>query len=217
MKIFVVPGYGLPKDVSIDPKYNEYLNVVFERISKFSSLSPKTKITIIFTGGNTDLDKPFNRTESGEMIKLFKKIGGHQIKNWNIKKEQKSLSTLENLVYVNKMLESEKISGNITIFCERSRSTRIEKVAREIFKNFTITPVDLLSEEQKGSALIKKKEKVALDYSLRALKDKESFKKYRKVFEDKIKILRGVPEGKREEALKQWWRDTIIKAEQQFQ
>ena len=205
MKVFIVPGYGTPENIYKDSVYKKYLSLVFKEILDFSLKYSKTRITVIFSGGNTDFNKPFKRTESVEMIKLFKKIGGKRIDNWKIKKEQKSLSSLENLIYSRQIINKiKKISGKITIFCERTRVARMRITANKILKNVVIIPVDLLTKKQLESfSFIKEKEKAVLEYSIWALKSRNNLKKYRKIFIDKFKILRKAPKEKREEVLKQ--------------
>jgi len=71
--IFLVFGYGIPKNILKDENYNFYLKIVFNRIYDITSKSKSKKTLIICSGGKTDMFKPYKRTEADEMIRLLKK------------------------------------------------------------------------------------------------------------------------------------------------
>lgn len=72
--IFLVFGYGIPKDILKDENYNFYLKMVFNQIYNLVIEKNIDNPVIICSGGKTDMYKPYKRTESTEMTKLFKSI-----------------------------------------------------------------------------------------------------------------------------------------------
>jgi len=61
--IFIIPGYGIPKDILKDEPYRKYLGLVFNHIYQICLNKDENKPVIIFCGGNTDIFKPYTRTE----------------------------------------------------------------------------------------------------------------------------------------------------------
>jgi hypothetical protein len=173
-------------------------------------MHPGIKVTIIFSGGNSGLDKPYKRTEAQEMTKLFKKIYSGN-KRWKIRLEKKSLSSLENQVFSKKIVEKIKdINGNISIFSDSSRVTRAKGTAKLIFGKVSIIPINLSSKiEHENQKLIAKKEKMALQVALWSLKSKANFDKSHKIYVDKFKMLRTAPKNRRKEAEIEWWKKSV--------
>ena len=56
-------------------------------------------------------------------------------KSWQYKLENKSLSTMENILFANKIIENTKIDKNIFIFVEQTRVLKIKTLAKKIIKN----------------------------------------------------------------------------------
>jgi hypothetical protein len=172
---------------------------------------------IIFCGGKTDVFKPYKRNEADEMKKFFiylikqKQFLKQITKNWDFVSEKISLSTLENLIESKKIIVKRKISkANIFIFCEQTRGNRIKIIAKKVFDknhNAQIIPIDfdISSNRYLPINFIAKKEKAELKHSLWALKNKNNFKKYHKIFEEKIKYLRSTGTKNHAESVKKWW------------
>lgn len=72
--IFLVFGYGVPKNILKDENYNFYLKIVFNKIYDLVVKNKIYKPITICCGGETDMFKPYKRTEADEMIKLFKTL-----------------------------------------------------------------------------------------------------------------------------------------------
>ncbi len=122
--IFIINGYGVPKDIFKDDNYHFYLNMVFNQIWWFDRAHHDKKenvtlslskggnnVLIIFSGGKTDCFPPYRRTEAGEMKKLFLHIMNRDsvketTKHWTIVTQTKSLTTVENLVYGRELIYS---------------------------------------------------------------------------------------------------------------
>ena len=102
--IFLVFGYGIPKNILKDENYNFYLKTVFNKIYGVVTKDTYTKPLIIFCGGKTDIFKPYKRNEAEEMRKFFTAMINQRpflksiTKNWLFIVEKESLSTLENLI-----------------------------------------------------------------------------------------------------------------------
>lgn len=215
--IFLIFGYGIPKNIFEDENYNTYLKLVFNRIYDTVEKN-KTNPIIICSGGKTDLFKPYNRTEAGETIKFLKNLSNKKsliksTRNWIFQPETKSLSTLENFLNSEKILKDKKIQkANITIFCEKTREKRIKKLAEKILNQnhkIKIIAIDFDTSDNRylDSKFILKKEKTELKHALWALKSKKNLEQHHKLFEEKFKYLRS-SQGKN---LKKWWAEKIKK------
>lgn len=219
-QLFIISGYGVPKNIFHDENYNFYLKMAFNKIY---DLTDKTdQQVIIFCGGNTDLYKPYKRTEAEEMKKFFiklikiKTIIKKLTNNWSLEVENKSLSTLENLLNTKKLISKYKVN-KLTIICEQTRKKRISLIAKHIFtdKKVTVLPIDfdLSANRYLPKEFLDKKEKAEIKHSLWALKSPHNLKKHHSIFVDKIKYLRKAGPNLQVEELKKWWEKklTLVK------
>ena len=218
--IFLVFGYGIPKNILKDENYNFYLKTVFNRIYEITLKSKSKKVLIICSGGKTDMFKPYRRTEADEMIRLLKKISKRPFlkkitRNWLFIPERKSLSTLENLLNCWEIIRKQSIrKANLYIFCEQTREKRIKILAKKILNknyNFLVIPIDFDVSANRYLPIdfIAKKEKVELKYALWALQSPKNLKKYRKVFAERIEYLRKAGPKRDAEAIKKWWEQKL--------
>ncbi|MFH0929992.1 MAG: ElyC/SanA/YdcF family protein [Candidatus Moraniibacteriota bacterium] len=215
--VFIVFGYGVPKNILKDEKYNFYLKIVFNKIYSTVLKNDISRPIIIFCGGNTDGFKPYKRTEADEMIKFFSKLIKDSpslksiTKNWTLISENKSLSTLENLINSKKILSKSNIKkANIFIFCEQTRENRIKALARKIFDknyNLQIEPIDfdVSANRYLPTEYLAKKENAELKHSLWALKSQENLKKHHKMFEEKFEYFRKAGPKTHADTIKKWW------------
>ncbi|MDD3006946.1 MAG: hypothetical protein PHX30_05220 [Candidatus Pacebacteria bacterium] len=107
--IFLILGYGIPKDIFEDLEYRSYLAVAFNNIFEYARGHEEEKIHIIFCGGKTDMLAPYKRSEAGEMKKYFeylekRKFVKKQTRTWKTYCDMTSLSTLENLLNAQKII-----------------------------------------------------------------------------------------------------------------
>lgn len=229
-KIFLVFGYGIPKDITKNENYGLYLKQVFNRIfdlnqvarstgaiSKTGKLKTAGKPLVIFCGGKTDMYKPYQRSEADEMVRFLKTqiklkpFLKNIIQSWKIITEKNSLSTLENLLNSKKILQKLKIrAAEIFIFCEQSRQGRIKKVAAKIFntKNkIKIIPIDFDTSANRyiDQSFLVKKEQMELKHMLWALKSPANLKKHHQVFAEKISFLRKAGPKAHGPAIIRWW------------
>lgn len=216
-QIFLVPGYGVPKDITRDGNYGRYLGLVFNKIY---DLAAEKEARIIFSGGPTDCFKPYRRTEAGEMLKMFKRqVGASFLKKatarWCLAEERKAISTLENLLNAKKFFRNNKAA--VFVFCEETRQDRVRKLVKKIFGRLPvkIVPVDFdaSANRYRGDNYLSEKETLALKVDLWGLKSRKNLHKHHLAHEERLAILRRAPENKRGEALNEWWKKwmTVIK------
>ena len=215
--VFLVFGYGVPRDILKDENYNFYLKMVFNKIYGFVVKNKIDKPIIITCGGETDMLKPYKRTEADEMIKLFSAFIKERpflkpvTKNWLFIPENKSLSTLENLLNSDKIIQKRKVKkANFFIFCEQTRENRIKVLAKKILDknyNFLVVPIDFDVSANRYLPIeyLAKKESAELKHSLWALQSPENIKKHHEVFEEKIVYFRKVGRKAHVSAVKDWW------------
>ncbi|MBU0545659.1 hypothetical protein KKA13_00180 [Patescibacteria group bacterium] len=215
--VFLVFGYGVPKDILKDENYNFYLKMVFNKIYDFVVKNNIEKPIIIFCGGETDVLKPYKRNEADEMIKFFTTLINERpflkslTRNWLFISEKDSLSTLENLINSKKIVIKRKIKkANFYVFCEQTRERRIKVLAKKIFDknyNFLVVPIDFDVSANRYLPIdyLAKKESAELKHSLWALQSPENLKKHHKVFEEKFEYFRKVGHKAHVNAVKEWW------------
>lgn len=225
--IFLILGYGIPKDILKDENYNFYLKMVFNKIYAYETESKDANPFIICCGGGSDMFEPYQRNEADEMARFLaafikdKPVLEPITKNWQFISEKESLSTLENLINSKKIIQQKKIKkANVIIFCEQIRSKRIKTIAKKIFSQsyrVQVVPIDfdISSNRYLPPDFINKKEKAELKHSLWALQSPKNFKKYHKVFEEKIEYLRKAGPSIHVEAVKRWWEQKLEELEDQ--
>lgn len=222
--IFLIFGYGIPKNILKDENYNFYLKMVFNRIYDITTKSNITNPIIICTGGETDMYKPYERTEAEEMIRLLEKLATRPFlkkvtKNWQFIPEKKSLSSLENLLYGAEIIKKKNIKKpKVFIFCEQTREKIIKILANKILNNnysIKVIPIDfdISPNRYVDPKFLLEKEQVYLKHSLRAFKSPENLKKFRKIFEEKIEFLRQAGPGDHTRAVKEWWEQKLKELE----
>lgn len=214
---FLIFGYGIPKDILKDETYSLYLTPVFNHI--YSTVTEKqiTNPLIITCGGKTDMQKPYIRSEAGEMIRFFRHLISERpylkpiTKHWKWLAESTSLSTLENILNSKKILDKlGVVGGPITIFCETTRAKRVQTVAKKVFgakQPIRVVPIDFdLSEHRYlGAEYIHRKESRETQHSLWALKSPENLKKHHTLFQKKFDYLRQRGTKAHTAAIKEWW------------
>ncbi len=199
--IFLIFGYGVPKNILTDENYNPYLRMVFNKIYDFTIQKNIAHPLIICSGGQTDLFRPYRRTEAEEMIRFFQNLIKRPdlkpiTKGWSFIPEKTSFSTLENLLNCRAILTKKRITiAHLYIFCEQTRRRRIRTLAQKLFaKNFhlQVIPVDFDTspDRYQSPEFLAKKEKLILHYDLWALKNPANFRQYHRTFADKFTTLR---------------------------
>ncbi|KKQ40639.1 MAG: hypothetical protein US58_C0014G0001 [Candidatus Magasanikbacteria bacterium GW2011_GWA2_37_8] len=178
-KIFVVVGYGVPKNIMIDDNYNRYLGTIFNKIY---DVTASNTAVILFCGGKTDCYPPYKRTEAEEMVRLFKSFADRgfvkaKTIKWKYIKEKRSVCRLENFLYAYEYIIKNKIKNPaVTIFCEYTRQKRAMELVKKIFKGYKIRlePIDfdLSYNRYLDKKFINEKETRQMKRALLALRDK---------------------------------------------
>lgn len=222
--VFLVFGYGIPRNILKDENYNFYLKMVFNNIYDFVVKKDIKNPIIICSGGKTDMFKPYKRTEAEEMIRLLKNLSKRPFlksitKNWLFISEKKSLSTLENFLHCQQLIKKRDIKkANFYIFCEQTRAKRVKILAKKILdrnNNYRVVPIDfdVSANRYLPEGYLTKKESAELKHSLWALRNPDNLKKHHKIFVEKIEYLRKAGSKVHAEAVKEWWEQKLQKLE----
>ncbi len=196
MKIFLICGYGIPKDIHEDQNYLTYLNSVFNKIYQNSV---GEAAAIIPCGGSTSCEPPYLGTEAEAITEYFSELKNREyvkerMSAWQIYPETESLSSLENLLFAKKIIEEKSLTGFITIFCEFTRLKRIKKTAEKIFVGFDFVveaiDFDFSKNRYRDPVIIKEKEDLAEQEALWTLEDPERIVKHHELFEKKFAFFR---------------------------
>lgn len=214
--IFIICGYGVPKDILHDNNYNIYLHIAFNQIYNFTQVKKIHNPIIIFSGGQTDCFKPYRRQESVLMNLFFKKWSQRMqlktlTKDWQILLENKSLSTLENLLFSKSLLKSKKIKkGIIYIIHEQTHNRRLKILATKIFSSGFKTfywPIDfdISANRYLGEDFLSKKEAKTLNHDLWSMQSKDNLIKHHNLYQKKLIFLRQAQSAKHTDSVKKWW------------
>lgn len=195
MSIFIVCGYGVPENIETDQNYLTYLAIVFNTIY---ARAASAEATIIPAGGATNCTPPFEGTEAEAIGAYLGKLARRaevvtNTKSWNIALEDRSLSTLENLLFAKERIEELGLFGPVTIFCEATREMKVQTLGDAIFDepvDVIVVDFDLSSNRYLDPALIEKKERLATEEGLRSINDPEVLKAHHAFFENKLTFLR---------------------------
>ena len=211
MRAYLIPGYGIPKDIEADDNYRRYLGVIFNSI--LSDQERGGGALIIFSGGRSDCFKPYKRTEAAEMKRLFTKWSLRPFcrtmtKNWKYAVENRSLSTLDNFLFSKDIIRSYRVQ-DVAIFCEMTRAKRVAQLARRILKGIRarVVPIDfdLSSNRYLDKDFLKNKEQAVAKIEDRSLRDPKILMRYRRAMTEKIQYLRRLGNKNQAASIKKWW------------
>lgn len=205
MDFYLICGYGVPKDIQTDDNYRRYLGIVFNTIYAQSAGKPAM---IICAGGKTDLQKPYKRSEAGEIARFLKPLMRGQ--DWKLAQEARSLSTVENMLYAQqKLVRATSQGGCMMVFCEATRVARVKALAKQMFRGMRVTvyPVDfdLSPNRYLDPAFIAEKERKTLKVERWALRDPKYLRIYRNKLEDRIAHFRRAGTKRHIQEIKKWW------------
>ncbi|MFA5185579.1 MAG: ElyC/SanA/YdcF family protein [Patescibacteria group bacterium] len=214
---FLVLGYGIPKNILKDENYGFYLKSVFNKIFDWCSTQSQWDPIIIFSGGKTDMFRPYRRTEAREMIRSFSSLTQRpavkaRVKGWSLIPETRSFSTLDNLIYTAEIRRSQKQNKTkIMVFGEQTRHKRILTLAKKVFGQATVVPIDFDQSANRylDPVFIKHKESEVMKFDLWALENPSNLKEHRALFKKKFAFLRKAGPEKHVDAVKQWWEQEL--------
>jgi hypothetical protein len=215
--IFIISGYGIPKDILKDEPYRKYLGFTFNKIYQICLDKKDKEPIIIFTGGPSDVFKPYKRTEAQEMKKLFLNYAKRDFvrkhtKTWKYKTENKSLCTIENIIYSDSLVKNIRGKKFFYLFCEYTRRNKVKTFAKKIIKkNFKVIDLDfdLSANRYLEPEFLHKKESFSVKYELKTLTDQKFKKQFHKTLEDRLDFFRKQGPKKHRKAIEEWWKTTL--------
>lgn len=196
MPIFLLCGYGVPQDIRTDTHYPTYLRLAFNHMYE---LAANQAATIIPCGGPTNCVPPYQGTDAEVMRTFLKDFMGReatkqQTAQWTLHPEEASLSTLENLLFAQRIIEEEGLTGPITIFCEKTREQKLITFAKGIFPNHETRvyaiDFDVSKNRYLDSGLLQEKEAKSTQEGLWTLQSPERLANHHAFFEKKFAFLR---------------------------
>lgn len=194
MNTFIICGYGIPSDIASDINYTTYLHTVFNQIFEQARNHPAL---IIPCGGPTACEEPFDRTEAHIIAQYLESLKNRsetaeQTAQWDIVEENRSLSTLENLLFAKEIVDQKEASGSVTIFCEKLRTKRVRTIGENVFSTCTVQGIDFDISKNRYLApeVIANKEQAAITESLWTLEDPARLSKHHELYEAKFAFFR---------------------------
>ena len=221
-QVYIILGYGIPRNILKDGNYQYYLRGVFNSIYDDTVTRQAVRPIIIFCGGKSDIFKPYRRTEAAEMMRAFRALMAKPVlrkatRNWKLVPEPRSISTLENLLYARGILRSMKTNTQqATIYCEQTRVSRIVKLARKIFSksikaNVKAIDFDTSNNRYLDLRFLTDKEHKSLRHDLWALRNDNNMKQHHEFFVRKLVIFRKAGPGRHVATIRKWWEDEMKK------
>lgn len=215
MKVFIIPGYGIPESLERDQNYVTYLHVAFNRISESAH---GENALIIPCGGPTNCTAPYEGTEAAMIGEYMQKLIDHaemgdRCNAWTMKLEDQSLSTLENLVFAKHMIDEAESVESMTVFCEATRRDRVLKLSEVIFGSSTQKAIESIDFDTSANryldpAIIERKEQLELEGSLWVLQQPDRLVQHHQLFERKFALLRSLQSAgmSHVDAVAEWYR-----------
>lgn len=218
--LYLILGYGVPKNIFQDQHYATYLNTGFNRIYD-DAVRKNVKPVIMFSGGKTDCFKPYHRSEAGEMAKLFRSLMRRAsvkaaTRSWKVLTEMRSLSTIENLLNAKSLAAQKHIPPQrLHLFCEKIREGNTKKLARKVFirpwkVEFCPVDFDVSLNRYSDPKFLKKKERRSLKLELWAFQSPKHLQQHHQLMQEKVDFLRKTKPEERAAALKTWWEKKFI-------
>lgn len=213
----LVSGYGVPKNILKDGNYEIYLRTVFNRLVELCQVEHLKTLAIVFTGGKTDMFKPYQRSEAEEMIKAFRVLMErpsvkHLVGGWKLIAEARALSSLDNALYAKELCDKRGLALPLVIFAEQTRVERVKRITKTVFgKKTKVQPIDFDQSANRyvSTDLLEKREHEGMKLDAWALKSQENLKRHRALYKQKIAFLRGEGPAQHVEALQTWWNQQI--------
>lgn len=220
-RLFAIFGYGVPRNIMKDENYSRYLSFCFNKIYDLAD----SDSIIVFSGGLTDCHPPYQRTEAEEMKRLFenlrkRKFVKEKTRNWKLKAERRSISSLENVLYLSDYLQKNKINhAEVYVFCETTRGKRIKAFFRVVHgenkhlkqTKFMVMSVDfdLSLNRYLDRKFLEEKERKTLLAELKAMRSKKNFVEYKRRHQKKLEFFRKNNYVNDPRLVEEWWRKNL--------
>jgi hypothetical protein len=208
-QVFIVPGYGVPKDILRDLNMTLYLRGVANYIFDRTAGDAKPPV-VIFSGGPTDMWKPYKRTEAAEMYRWMKtaiksRDFRKEMKRWKIRLEVKSISTLEKVIFLSKMKQA---GMRVTVFSEFTRAPHWERLLAKGRIPAKVISIDFdASANRYRVPQLQEKEQAIIRFDLWALRSQQNLRKHRQFFQKRLEYLRQAGPKNHVEAVHRFWKD----------
>lgn len=216
MKVFLVPGYGIPENIETDKNYQTYLSIVFNRIYAMAADRP---CVIMPCGGPTSTFPPFDVTESSLLFAYFRNLmsRGATVKGtqeWRFVLEDASLSTLDNFVFASELLR--QISGvtRVHVFSEATRVLHVRTLVKKLFDESWRSRVEAIDFDTspiryRSASHIRLKAKAEAETSLWALSDPDNLRRQRELLRRKFDLIRDLVRkgASHDEAIAAWYKN----------
>ena len=218
--VYLIFGYGIPRDILRDAAYRAYLGGVLGFISRDVVRRRVRQPVVIASGGRTDCFAPYRRYEGVELLRGFRALAvrppvAPATRSWRLLTERTALSTLENITGSRDVLRRRGIKpGSITMFCEPPRSRRVRAAGRQVFGRIPLrvvaVPFPAPTEPSQNRRAIAAKERRAIAYDRWALRSPANFRRYHARYRRKLEFMRqmGPKHGHPQltgPALRGWW------------
>ncbi len=218
--VYLIFGYGIPRDIVRDPAYRQYLGGVFAGILRDVLRRRVRQPVVIASGGRTDCFVPYRRYEGAELLRGFRALAQRPsvapvTRSWRMLTERTALSTLENITGSRDVLRRHRIRPTaITMFCEPTRSRRVRTIGRKVFPRVRLRvmaiPFPVPTEPVSNRHAVAAKERRAIAYDRWALRSPANFRRYHALYQRKMRFMRqlGPKDGHPQftgPAIRQWW------------
>lgn len=220
-EIFLIPGYGVPRDMATDGNYPRYLGLVFNFL--FSEARRGVIGTVVMSGGASDMTAPYRRTEAGEMAKVMKAWATRAecreaFRGWRWQKETKAILSVENLVLTKEWCDQQGLSGGrLTLFVEATRAARLSRLARLVFAGWTVRVVpvdfDLSANRYVEEAFLHRREATAWRWEARACRDASFRRELHTLARRRLTKLREAGDTAHVHAVRAWWEEQLKRLE----
>lgn len=219
--VFIIVGYGIPKDILQDENYQIYLKVAFNNV--WNQTTSEDRPLILMCGGPTDMYEPYERTEADEMIRAFRVLMDRdavreRTANWELSAEDRSLSTLENLLFAREILHERGITdAQVTIIGEETRAKRLIETEKQVLSEFEVDVITIDFDQSLNRYLdpefLAKKEALVAKADALALQDPVKLQQLHELYEEKLTFLRERGPEKHAEAVRDWWQKKLAEFE----
>jgi hypothetical protein len=211
--LYLIPGYGVPRDMAADGSYQRYLGFVFNYL--FAEAQRGVAGTVVMSGGATDMLPPCRRTEAGEMAVVLKAWAARPecrraLKGWHWQREDKAILTVENLLNTQAWAARQGwSSARLTIFVEATRAARVRRLARLVFPGWTarVVPVDfdLSANRYLEADFLRRREQAQTRWEARAVHDPAFRRELHALALRRLAMLRTAGPDGHVAAVRVWW------------
>jgi len=205
--VYIIPGYGVPKDITRDFNMQLYLRAIFNQIYDAHCHGGNPPL-IITTGGKTDMWPPYRRTEAVVMmgaLRLFasRQAVAKQTARWTWKAEPLAISTLENAVFTKRLLQP---TDRVTVFCEQTRAKRLRFLYRRVFGSlrFRLQPIDFDVSTNRYTPVSPALERKFQQLNAWALRSPRNLAEHHRFYAERLRFLRRYGATRHVEAVREW-------------